>query len=245
MMMKCIAIDDEPLALQQIGAYISRIPYLQLLKLCDDVFEAQEVMAKDTVDLMFVDINMPDLNGMDFVRSLVNKPMVVFTTAYSEYAVDGYKVDAIDYLLKPFGFKELMRASEKALRLYEFQHSSGNNAETEQQPTVKDDALFVKGDHKILRIDIPRIKYIESMSEYIRIYVDGESKPVMVLGSLQKLEERLPQYFMRVHRSYIVNMKKITEVSRLRIIFDKETYIPISDNYKDKFNEYINKQILP
>lgn len=241
--MKCIAIDDEPLALQQIGAYINRVPYLDLVKLCADVFEARDVMAKENIDLMFVDINMPDLNGMDFVRSLVNKPMVVFTTAYSEYAVEGFQVDAIDYLLKPFGFKDLMRAAEKALRLYEYTHKQVHV--DDNQASVEEDALFVKAEHKVVRIDIARIKYIESMSEYIRIYVDGETKPIMTLGSLQKLEERLPQYFMRVHRSYIVNTKKITEVSRLRIIFDKEIYIPVGDNYKDKFNDFINNKILP
>ena len=182
--MKCIAIDDEPLALKQLTDYISRVPFLSLVKSCQDAFEAMKVLADEDIDLIFVDINMPDLNGLDFIRSLISRPMVIFTTAYSEYAVDGFK---------------------------------------------------------LVRIDVKNIRYIEVMSEYVRIFIEGEDKPVITLASLQKMEERLPTYFMRVHRSYIVNLRRITEVSRLRIIFDKNTYIPVGDNYKERFAEHISK----
>lgn len=240
-MMKCLAIDDEPLALAQLSGYISRVPFLKLVKSCHDAFEAMEILAEGEVDLIFVDINMPDLNGLDFVRSLIVKPLVVFTTAYSEYAVEGFKVDAVDYLLKPFEFQDLLRSADKAHRQYEYRLLEQGDA-IASFSQIKDNSLFVKSEYKVVRINIDDIKYIEGMSEYVRIFVVEGEKPVVTLMSLQKLEERLPaQLFMRVHRSYIVNLRKITEISRLRIIFDKNTYIPIGENYKERFIEYIGK----
>lgn len=240
-MIKCLAIDDEPLALAQLSGYISCVPFLTLVKSCHDAFEAMETLAEEEVDLIFVDINMPDLNGLDFVRSLIVKPLVVFTTAYSEYAVEGFKVDAVDYLLKPFEFQDLLKAADKARKQYEYHLLDQGDGEGISS-LVKNGMLFVKSEYRMIRINIEDIKYIEGMSEYVRIFVTGEEKPVVTLMSLQKLEERLPvQLFMRVHRSYIVNLRKITEISRLRIIFDKNTYIPIGENYKERFIEYIGK----
>ena len=238
--MKCLAIDDEPLALAQLSDYISRVPFLSLVKPCQDAFEAMKVLSDKDVDLIFVDINMPDLNGLDFIRSLISPPLVIFTTAYSEYAVDGFKLDAVDYLLKPFEFQDLLKAADKARKQFEYklleqQSELGNTSQ------VKADSLFVKSDCRVVRIDINNIRYIEGMSEYVRIFVEGENKPVITLASLQKMEERLPVHFMRVHRSYIVNLRKISEISRLRIIFDKNTYIPVGDNYKERFTEFISK----
>ncbi len=244
--MKCIAVDDEPLALAQISAYIGRVPFLELVKSCSDAFEAMKVLSEEKIELMFIDINMPDLNGMDFVRSLPTRPLVVFTTAYSEYAVDGFKVDAVDYLLKPFSFQDLLKASEKARHRADLMRSEqnvvGNDDKAVDTPRIDSDgSMFVKSDYRIVRISINDIKYIEGMSEYVRIFIAGEPKPVISLLSMKKLEDMLPSsHFLRVHRSYIVNMQKIVEISRLRIIFDKDTYIPIGDNYKDKFNEYIS-----
>ena len=238
--MKCLAIDDEPLALAQLSDYISRVPFLSLVKPCQDAFEAMKVLSDKDVDLIFVDINMPDLNGLDFIRSLISPPLVIFTTAYSEYAVDGFKLDAVDYLLKPFEFQDLLKAADKARKQFEYklleQQSELGNASQ-----VKGDSLVVKSDCRVVRIDINNIRYIEGMSEYVRIFVEGENKPVITLASLQKMEERLPVHFMRVHRSYIVNLRKISEISRLRIIFDKNTYIPVGDNYKERFTEFISK----
>jgi len=232
-MIKCIAIDDEPLALAQLTGYIARIPFLNLVASCRDAFEAIKVLSSEKIDLLFVDINMPDLNGLDFVRSLTERPLVVFTTAYSEYAIDGFKVEAVDYLLKPFGFQDLLLAADKAYKRLE-QKPGGNF----------DDFLFVKSDYRVTRIRLADIKYIESMSEYVRIYIEGEDKPLMPLLSMKRLEEELPpSQFMRVHRSYIVNLKKITEISRLRIVFGN-TYIPVGDIYKDKFLEYVNGKMM-
>ncbi|WP_321335466.1 LytTR family DNA-binding domain-containing protein [uncultured Bacteroides sp.] len=241
-MIKCITIDDEPLALAQLTVYISRVPFLQHIKACQDAFEALQLLSEEEVDLIFVDINMPDLNGMDFVRSLVMRPLIIFTTAYSEYAVEGFKVDAVDYLLKPFSFQDFLKAADKARKQLEYRSTwSGEN----EANIVNDGSLFVKSDYKVVRININEIKYVECMSEYVRIFTEGEEKPIMTLLSMRKLEERLPtNQFMRVHRSYIVNLQKIVEISRLRIIFDGNTYIPIGENYKEKFTEYINKMCL-
>ncbi len=230
-MINCIAIDDEPLALAQLDGYISRVPFLNLIASCKDAFGAMKQLTTQKIDLLFVDINMPDLNGLDFVRSLVDKPLIIFTTAYAEYAVEGFKVDAVDYLLKPFGFQDFLKAIDKARRVFE-------------STFPDEEAIFVKCDSKVTLVKLSNIKYVEGMSEYVRIFMEGEEKPLIPLITMKRLEEILPaSQFMRVHRSYIVNLRKITEVSRLRIIFGN-TYIPVGDNYKDKFMEYINSRMM-
>jgi DNA-binding LytR/AlgR family response regulator len=238
MLIKCLAIDDEPLALKQIGAYINKTPFLDLVALCNSALDAMELVVSDKVDLVFVDINMPDLNGMDFVKSLREKPGIIFTTAYSEYAVEGFKVDAIDYLLKPVGYGEFLKAANKAKSIYE------NREQKHTVSTVSEDHLFVKSEYKIMRIELSEIKFIESMHEYVKIHLTND-KPVMTLLSLKAIEKQLPEAkFMRVHRSFIVNKEKIKIVERNRIIFDNKTYIPVSDQYKPAFQDFINKNFL-
>jgi two-component system LytT family response regulator len=238
MQIRCIAIDDEPLALKQIGAYIEKTPFLSLTALCNSAIDALEIITSDKTDLIFVDINMPDLNGMDFVKSLKEKPGIIFTTAYSEYALEGFRVDAIDYLLKPISYNDFLRAVNKAKLLL---------VSPEQRNAVakaSSDHLFVKSEYKIMRIELSDIKYIESMHEYIRIHLVND-KPVMTLISMKTIEEQLPENrFMRVHRSYIVNKEKIKVVERNRIIFDNNVYIPVSDQYKAAFQEFINRNFL-
>lgn len=235
-MMQCIAIDDEPLALKQIQGYIQKVPFLTLAGAYTNALEALDRLTKETVDLVFVDINMPDLNGMDFVKSLVKKPLIVFTTAYSEYAVEGFRVDAVDYLLKPFGYTDFLKAANKALNLFEMMNAQVFPLDSDS------DAIFVRADYKTVRIELNRILYIESRNEYVRICMD-EQKPVMTLLSLKLLEEKLPaDRFMRVHRSYIVSLPKITAIANNRIIFGKDMYIPIGNQYKENFLAYINKK---
>lgn len=243
-MITCIAIDDEPLALTQLVTYISRVPYLELVGRCRNAQEAQELLLQQHVDLMFVDINMPGLNGMDFVRSLENPPRVIFTTAYSEYAVEGYKVDAVDYILKPYSQKDLEAAADKArLRIQQEQEAQGF-VPAPGNAIVQDGAFFVKNDYRISRVSIDDIRYVESMGEYVRIFIEGQDKAIMPLLSMKRIEDLLPaDKFMRVHRSYIVNLSKIVEISRLRIIFG-DVYIPIGDSYKQKFVDYINARSL-
>lgn len=241
-MIKCIAIDDEPLALQQLVAYISKIPFLSIVGQCQSAIEAKQIMQNDVVDAIFCDINMPDLNGMDFVKSLASPPIIVFTTAYSEYAVEGYKVDAVDYLLKPFGLDEFQRAANKVKRVYE--QINDNDSTSNQSVSEDASTLFLKTEHRIVKVDISDILYVEGMSEYMKIHLISQPKPLIVLLSMKKLEERLPANFMRIHRSYIINLDKIMEVNKNRVIMNEDVYLPIGDLYKDTFNNYLNTRFL-
>lgn len=241
MQIKCLAIDDEPLALLQLKSLIEKTPFLQLVAACDGAIEAYNVLNQNEVDVIFVDINMPDLNGLDFVRSLANPPLVVFTTAYSQYAVEGFMVNAIDYLLKPFGMPEFVKSAEKVRRQYELMHQ-GQQELTPETPA--NGTLFVKCDYRTIRINVCDIKYVESMSEYLRIHLDNGEK-LMTLMSMKRLDEMLPpKDFIRVHRCYIVNMNKVKEISKMRILIDADTYLPISDMYKDAVMTYINQRTL-
>ena len=199
-MIRCIAIDDEPLALRQIVSYIEKTPFLVLENQFESALQAISYLEENEVDLMFVDINMPDLSGMDFVKSLNNPPKVIFTTAYSEYAIEGFKVDAIDYLLKPIGYSDFLKAAVKA------KDRIDPKVEVNTEIQSNDKFLFIKSEYKILRIKLSDIKYIEGMREYLRIHLQSE-KPIMTLMSMKKMEEFLSSdHFMRVHRSYIVNL---------------------------------------
>ncbi|MDP3443207.1 MAG: LytTR family DNA-binding domain-containing protein [Ignavibacteria bacterium] len=237
-MIRCIAIDDEPLALKKLADYIEKTPFLELVALCESAWQANEIIHNSQVDLMFVDINMPDLNGMDFVKSLQIKTEIVFTTAYSEYAVEGFKVDALDYLLKPFAYSDFLKAANKAKVLFE------KEAQLNEQLQIKEHQLFIKSDYKIVRIEMDDILYIEGMREYVRIHLSN-AKPLMTLISMKKLEEILPKTnFMRVHRSFIVNLRKITTIERNRIVYDDNVYIPVSEQYKADFNAYIEQYFI-
>jgi DNA-binding LytR/AlgR family response regulator len=250
-MIRVLAIDDEPLALQQLTTYIGKVPFLELAGQCQSAAEAREILNNEIVDAIFCDINMPDLNGMDFVKSLATPPLVVFTTAYSEYAVEGFKINAVDYLLKPFGLDDFRRAANRLKERLETTLPQGEGASARtvnsQFSTVNsddDDSIFVKTDYKVIKIAISDIRYVEAMSEYLKIHLDSQPKPIITLLSMKKMEERLPDYFMRIHRSYIINLKQIQEVNKNRVIMDADTYLPIGDNYRDAFNDYLNKKFL-
>jgi DNA-binding LytR/AlgR family response regulator len=250
-----MAIDDEPLALQQIVTYINKVPFLELATQCQSALEARQFLEQDTVDAIFCDINMPDLNGMDFVKSLTTPPLIVFTTAYAEYAVEGFKVNAVDYLLKPFGLQDFQRAANRlkdrlSPKLGDDRGLNKGNISSSSDPQppnlggLEDDTIFLKTEYRIVKVSISDICYIEGMSEYLKVHVEGDSKPIITLLSMKKIEERLPNYFMRIHRSYIVNLKRIQEVNKNRIIMDKETYLPIGDMYKDTFQQYLDTKFL-
>ncbi len=235
MKITCIAIDDEPLAVKKIAGYIRKIPFLELVAECRSAFEAMEILRSNKIQLMFIDINMPDFSGMEFVKSLTERPYIVFTTAYSEYAVEGFQVEAVDYLLKPISFSNLLKAANKVKELVDLKSAI-------QPVTVKSTAnhLFVKSEYKLVRIDLDDIKYIESQHEYIKIHLTN-SAPVLTQLSLKAIEEQLsPDKFMRVHRSFIVHLNKISVIDRYRIVFDGKVYIPVSDPYKEKFQEYLD-----
>ncbi|MBO4820312.1 MAG: response regulator transcription factor [Prevotella sp.] len=236
MNIRCLAIDDEPLALQQLVAYIKKVPFLELQAQCQSAVEARAFLEKDTVDAIFCDINMPDLNGMDFIKSLAVPPLVIFTTAYSEYAVEGFRVNAVDYLLKPFGLQEFQRAANRLRERLEGQK--------EGKEVTEGSDIFLKTDYRIVKVSIPDIRYIEAMSEYLKVWIEGMPKPIITLLSMKKMEERLPDGFMRIHRSYIINLSKIQEVNKNRVIMDAQTYLPIGDMYKEAFQAYLETKFL-
>ena len=234
-MIRVLAIDDEPLALQQLVTYISKVPFLELAGQCQSAVEAIRLLNSETVDAVFCDINMPDLNGMDFVKSLAAPPLIVFTTAYSEYAVEGFKVNAVDYLLKPFGLQDFIRAAN---RLKDRLSPQIGNVEGEESD------IFVKTDYRMVKVSIQDIRYVEGMSEYLKLHLDSQPKPIITLLAMKALEEKLPPNFMRIHRSYIVNLDKIQEVNKNRVIMDSDTSLPIGDSYREQFNHYIETKYL-
>ena len=246
-MIRVLAIDDEPLALKQLVSYISKVPFLQLCGECRNALEARQILDREPIDAIFCDINMPDLSGMEFVKQLAAPPLIVFTTAYSEYALEGYKVDAVDYLLKPFGLNDFQRAANKLKSRLGSQ--SANGEQPTGGPTVPaaeegDDRIFVKTEYKTISIHIADIRYIEGMSKYLKLHVSGQPRPVITLMAMKKLEERLPAYFMRIHRSYIVNLRCIQEVNKNRVILDADTSLPIGDLYREQFNDYLATRLL-
>lgn len=246
-MIRCIAIDDEPLALRQIKNYIERVEKLELVALCSNAIEAQDLLKTEQVDLLFVDINMPDINGIDFVRGLTNPPLVIFTTAYSEYALEGFRLNAVDYLLKPFSFDEFNRATEKACSLRELHRmrderaASVSTIESIDEATDNNDYISIKSDYKVNLVRYNDIIYIESVGEYIRLHLKDGSK-LTTLFRLKNMETELPQKnFMRVHRSYIVNIDYVSSFARGKIYLSNGDYVPISINYRDTFREHFEK----
>ncbi len=238
MKLKTIAIDDEPLALKLVCDYISKTPFLELSGSFDNPLDAMDFMVKEPVELILLDIQMPDLTGIEFIRTLEEAPKIIFTTAYEKYALEGYKLNAIDYLLKPFSYEEFLRAVQKARKQSELEASALPSLEANNQ------FLFLKSEYKIRRINFNDILYIEGLKDYIKVYVNGEEKPILSLNSMKAIEAKLPEdKFMRVHRSFIVNLEKIDTIERSRIVFGK-TYIPVSDQYKDKFQEFLDKNFL-
>jgi len=238
-MITAIAIDDEPLALKLITGYIEKTPGLKLVGRFDNPVDAADFLMENQADLIFVDIKMPDLSGVEFTRIIEKGPKVIFTTAYDKYALEGYKLDIVDYLLKPFSYEEFMGAVQKARRLI--------NLEQQQAPDKvdsNDEFLFLKSDYKIKRINFNDILYVEGLKDYIKIYTKNDPKPVLSLSTLKLIESKLPEKrFMRVHRSFIVNLARIDTVERSRIVFGK-VYIPVSDQYKDKFQEFLDRNFL-
>ena len=240
MKIKCIAIDDEPLALEQIGSYVQKTPFLELIATCKNAYEALEVLKEKDVNLMFIDIDMPDISGLDLVKSLVKKPQIIFTTAYSEYAFEGFQVDAIDYLLKPINYAAFLKAANKSKIWFE----ANSPEKAEQQPKSDRKEIFVKSNYKVVRILLADISYIESANEYIKIFLDNQ-EVITTFMRLKNIEELLPAGdFMRVHKSFIINLNKILAVDRNRIFIDKKKHIPVGEQYKEIFNKYMDDTFL-
>ena len=246
--MKCIAIDDEPLALRQISSYISKIPFLELVATFRSAVSAKEWFKENSVDLIFVDINMPDMTGVEFVQSLDVPAMVIFTTAYAEYAIEGFKLSAIDYLLKPFGLKDLSRAAEKAQSLYELLQLQEQvkceevaiNESEEVESANDDGVLSVHADRKTHLVKMSNIVYVESAGEYVRLHLADGTK-LVTLFRLKNMEGELHHsQFMRVHRSYIINLSYVAGYTKGRVFLSNDDYVPIGENYKEQFLRYID-----
>jgi DNA-binding LytR/AlgR family response regulator len=237
MILKCVIIDDEPLAIDVIAEHIARTPFLETIQKFTHSIKAFEYLSENRADLVFVDIQMPDLSGIELVRKLSNPPVIIFTTAHDQYALDGYKVDAIDYLLKPIDYPEFLKAVEKAKKWIYANHGL---------LTVKSDKqfLFIKSEHKVTRIELNSIVFVEGMSEYVRIHREN-ARPIMSLLSLKSLEDQLPkEKFMRVHKSYIVNLQKISEVDNNTIVCGNGNTISVGKLYKDTFQQYVNSNFI-
>jgi len=233
-----VAIDDEPPALQLIAEYIEKTPGLKLIGRFENPLKASEYLRENHADIVFADIHMPDLTGIELVRLLEKGPKVIFTTAYEKYAIEGYKLEVVDYLLKPFSYEEFLAAVNKAIKQIRLEQKALTNVSANEK------FLFLKSDYKIKRINFDDILYIEGLKDYVKVYIQNSPRPVISLSTMKLIESKLPEEkFMRVHKSFIVNLGRVDTVERGRIVFGK-TYIPVGEQYKDKFQKFLDRNFL-
>jgi len=231
MILHCAIVDDEPLALGLLQSYVEKTPFLELTGKYSSAIQAMKELPDKEVDLLFLDIQMPELNGLEFSKMLPLRTRIVFTTAFEQYALDGYKVNALDYLLKPISYVDFLKAANKALQWFEL---------FQKQKNDEIQSIFVKSEYKLIQIELNKIMYIEGLKDYVKIYMEDLPRPILSLMNMKAIEELLPpSRFMRVHRSFIVQKSKIRIVDRGRIVFGKN-YIPVSDSYKIVFQKFLN-----
>ena len=236
--MNCIAIDDEPLALDLFKDYIEKIPFLTLEKTFTNPIEALGYVQENKVDLIFLDVELPYLSGIEFVKCLQTKPLIIFTTAYEKYAVTGYDLEITDYLVKPILFERFLKAVNKAYCLTKQNKRNSERATPVQEKETQPEFIMVKTGYNTINVNLNDILYIEGLKDYIKIHMPG--KTILTLNSLKKLQEMLPESrFVRVHRSFIVSLPKIDSIQRSRIVIGK-TFVPVVENYKNAFKEMIS-----
>ena len=237
MIIKCAIVDDEPLAVELLASYVKKIPFLELCGKYNNATDALHGIGETPVDLLFLDIQMPELNGLEMSKMVPETTRIVFTTAFDQYAVDGFRVNALHYLLKPISYSDFMEACNKAMQWFQLVQQN------DQQPTMPMEeprSIFVKSEYKLLQIDLDDIRYIEGLKDYVKIYTEQSPHPVLSLMNMKAIEQMLPaSRFIRVHRSFIVQKSKIREIERNRIVFG-DVYIPIGDSYKQAFQDFIN-----
>ena len=239
-MITCIAIDDEPLALKQLEGYIKKTPFLSLRATFHSASEAKAFIDGNEIDVIFTDINMPDCSGMQFVKELENPPLIVFSTAYEEYALESFRVDAIDYLLKPYSYQEFLKAALKVKQYHEWKTEKKESA----GEVSTDEYFFVRADNQSVKIFTNEILYVEAMSEYIRIHFKKE-KPLMTFMSIKLMMETLPsERFMRIHRSYITSLENIRSFRRNELELNDGTVLPVSATYKEDLQKYIENKTV-
>ncbi len=237
----CIIVEDEPLAMKLIEGYVKQTPFLSLKASCSSAIEAIQYLNNDEeVELVFLDIQMPDLSGLDFSKTLKPHIRIIFTTAFEQYALEGYKVNAIGYLLKPFDYSEFLVAANKAMQQLSQQEDKAPN----KQSSISGGFIFVKSEYKQVKISLDDILYIEGLKDYVKIVLRSQDKPVLTLMSLKKFEEELPlQQFMRVHRSFIIALDKIDAIERSQVLI-KEERITVAPQYKDAFDTFMRHKLL-
>lgn len=239
MTLTCVIIDDEPLAIDLLRSYVLQTPFLKLVGSFENPLAAIGTICSERIDLVFLDINMPQISGLDFSKTLPAATRVIFTTAYNQYAINGYRLNALDYLLKPISYAEFLEASNKALGWFGLKMASQNKEEL-----LSPSSIFVKSGYRMEKIDLDQILYIENQKDYVKFFLIGLASPVSSLMSMQLLEQKLPEHdFMRVHRSFIVNLKNVKTIERNCIVFGKE-YIPVSDSYKERFMEFLQSHFF-
>ena len=232
MKLRCIIIDDEPLAIDLLRSYVEQTPYLDLVATFESPLVAMETLRTGNIQVLYLDINMPQISGLEFSKTLPASIRVIFTTAYEQYAIEGFRLNALDYLLKPISYTEFLQASNKAMEWFKLIDTSEASS------------IFIKSGYRMEKIELNSILYIENQKDYVKFHLEGVSEPVSSLMSMQSLDEKLPvKQFMRVHRSFIVNLNKIKTIERNCIVFGKE-YIPVSDTYKDRFMDFLNKHFF-
>ncbi|MDR2949306.1 MAG: LytTR family DNA-binding domain-containing protein [Prevotella sp.] len=233
MTLKCIIIDDEPLAIDLLKSYVQKTPFLELAGTFDNALSAINTINDNHIDVLFLDINMPQINGLEFSKMVSSNTRIIFTTAYDQYAIESFRLNALDYLLKPINYTDFLQAANKALEWFKL-------TDTGQSTT----SIFIKSGYRMEKVDFDNILYIENQKDYVRFHLESQKEPISSLMSMQSLEEKLPgKIFMRVHRSFIVNLDKIKTIERNCIVFGKE-YIPISESYKARFMEFLNKHFF-
>ncbi|NDW18467.1 DNA-binding response regulator [Dysgonomonas sp. 216] len=232
MKLRCIIVDDEPLAVDLLKTYVLQTPYLDLQGTFNSAVEALSTITEAKIDVAFLDINMPQINGLEFSKTLPPNIKIIFTTAYDQYAIEGFKVNALDYLLKPINYSDFLQAAKRALDWFKL------------ADTAKTESIFIKSGYRIEKLEYNDIQYIENQKDYVKFFIESAKDPVSSLMSMQSLEEKLPKSnFMRIHRSFIVNLDKVKTIERNCIVFGK-VYIPVSETYKDEFNKFLNNKTL-
>ena len=241
MIIKCAIVDDEPLAVELLASYVKKIPFLELSGKYSNATDALQGITEQPVDLLFLDIQMPELNGLELSKMIPETTRVVFTTAFNQYAVDGFRVNALDYLLKPISYADFLEACNKAMQWFQLvQQQEEQATPTAEKEEIK--SIFVKSEYKLLQINLDDIRYIEGLKDYVKIYTEQSPHPILSLMNMKAIEQMLPaSRFIRVHRSFIVQKSKIREIERNRIVFGN-VYIPIGDSYKQAFQDFINNK---
>lgn len=245
-MLTCAIIDDEPLAVQLLESYVKKTPYLELVRTFGNAVEAADVLKDNPVDLLFLDIQMPDMNGLEFARFMPSRARIVYTTAFGQYAVESYRVDALDYLLKPVGYSDFLAAAERAKAWFGLQDAAHAPAARQNNGTPQPsmDSVFVKSEYKVIRIRVQDILYVEGLKDYIKIYTATQPKPILSLTSMHGIADSLPStQFLRIHRSYIVNMEQVSHLERGQIVFG-DKLLPVSESNREKVQAYINARMI-